>query len=143
MRTKTPVPYFFYWVQNTNGLRQYNRLKSLILIHNQTEGRNRRACGPTLSTRPLHTQPGFRDNVNQAHKKLQAVFLVPNIPRTLACQIVRIFQEEYGNQQGHSRLLWEYFGNKVNRLTNESRIQPIIYPVLYIGTKSMENNISI
>ena len=36
----------FYWVYNTNGLRQYTRPKSVILIHNQTEGRIRCAGGP-------------------------------------------------------------------------------------------------
>ena len=35
----------FYWVYNTNGLRQYTRLKSLILIYNQKEGRNMHASG--------------------------------------------------------------------------------------------------
>ena len=39
----------FYWVQNMNGLSQNTRPKPLILIliHNQTDGRNRRTCGPT------------------------------------------------------------------------------------------------
>ena len=37
-----------------NGLRQYTRLRPLILTHNQTEARNRRTCGPARSTRPLH-----------------------------------------------------------------------------------------